>query len=106
MADAAPAHRRPGHHAPPDTGTETTTYLLNQAGAFLGDHGQVGPERVSRHEQLKPVTIEALLARSDLEAGIEALLRGWPGRDTGTIAYSTVAYSPRRTVPGSSRSVP
>ena len=30
-------------------------------------------------EQLKPVTIEALLARSDLEAGTEALLRGWPG---------------------------
>ncbi len=24
--------------APPDTGTETTTYLLNQAGAFPGDH--------------------------------------------------------------------
>ena len=29
--------------------------------------------------QLKPVTMEALLARSDLEAGIEALLRSWPG---------------------------
>jgi hypothetical protein len=28
------------------------------------------------------------------------------GVNTGTIAYSTVAYSPRRTVPGSSRSVP
>ena len=28
------------------------------------------------------------------------------GLDTGTIAYSTVAYSPRRTVPGSARSVP
>jgi hypothetical protein len=27
-------------------------------------------------EQLKPVTIEALLAKSDLELGIEALLRG------------------------------
>jgi hypothetical protein len=34
-------------------------------------------------EQLKPVTIEALLARSDLEAGIEALLRGWPGTGSG-----------------------
>lgn len=28
------------------------------------------------------------------------------GLDTGTIAYSTVAYSPRRTMPGSSGSVP
>ncbi len=36
-------------HAPPDTGTETTTYLLNQAGVFPGDYGQVGPESVSRH---------------------------------------------------------
>jgi hypothetical protein len=38
-------------HAPPDTGTETTTFLRNQAGVFPGDHGQVGPERVSRHVQ-------------------------------------------------------
>ena len=38
-------------HAPPDAGTETTTFLLNQAGVFPGDHGQVGPERVSRHVQ-------------------------------------------------------
>jgi hypothetical protein len=30
-------------------------------------------------EQLKPVTIEALLARSDLEIGIEARLRSCPG---------------------------
>ena len=34
-------------------------------------------------EQLKPVTIEALFARSDLEAGIEALLRSWPGTGSG-----------------------
>lgn len=33
--------------------------------------------------QLKPVTIEALLARSGLKAGIEALLRGWPGTGSG-----------------------
>ena len=39
-------------------------------------------------EQLKPVTIEALLARSDLEAGTEALLRGWPG--TGLTRNGTV----------------
>jgi hypothetical protein len=38
-------------HAPPDAGTETTAFLLNQAGVFSGDHGQVGPERVSRHVQ-------------------------------------------------------
>src|SRR5258708_30163738 len=38
-------------HAPPDAGTETTTFLLNQAGVFPGDHGQVGAERVSRHVQ-------------------------------------------------------
>ena len=35
--------------------------------------------------QLKPVTIEALLARSGLEAGIEALLRGWA---EGLVGYS------------------
>ena len=35
-------------------------------------------------EQLKPVTIEALLARSDVEVGIEALLHGWPGTGLGS----------------------
>jgi hypothetical protein len=30
-------------------------------------------------EKLKPVTIEAMFAKSDLELGIEALMRGWPG---------------------------
>jgi len=35
-------------------------------------------------EQLKPVTMEALLARSDLEIGIEPLLRGWPGTGLGS----------------------
>jgi len=33
--------------------------------------------------QLKPVTIEALLARSGSEIGIEALFRGWPGTGSG-----------------------
>ena len=66
VADAAPAHRRPGHHAPPDTGTETTTYLLNQAGAFPGDHGQAGPGRVSRHVQ------ETLAARGNLAVACQA----------------------------------
>ena len=31
----------------------------------------------SPHEQLKPLTIEALLATSNLEVGIEALLLGY-----------------------------
>ena len=34
-------------------------------------------------EQLKSVTMEALLDRSDLEVGIEALLAGWPGTGLG-----------------------
>jgi len=38
-------------HAPADAGTKTTTLLLNQAGVFAGDHGQVRLERVSRHVQ-------------------------------------------------------
>ena len=33
-------------------------------------------EVLAAAEQLKTVTIEALLAKSDLEIGIEALLRG------------------------------
>jgi len=53
-------------HAPPDAGTETTTFLLNQAGVFPGDHGQVGPERVSRHVQ------ETLAARGNLAVAYEA----------------------------------
>jgi hypothetical protein len=52
-------------HAPPDAGTETTTFL-NQAGVFPGDHGQVGPERVSRHVQ------EILAARGNLAVADEA----------------------------------
>ena len=53
-------------HAPPDTGTETTTFLLNQAGVFPGDHDQVGPERVSRHVQ------ETLAARGGLAVACAA----------------------------------
>ncbi len=40
--------------------------LLNQAGVFPGDHGQVGPERVSRHFQ------ETLAARNNLTVAYEA----------------------------------
>jgi hypothetical protein len=58
-------------HAPPDAGTETTTFLLNQAGVFPGDHGQAGPERVSRHVQ------ETLAARGNLAVACEAA--GGPG---------------------------
>jgi hypothetical protein len=59
-------------HAPPDTGTETTTFLLNQAEVFPGDHGEVGPERVSRHVQ------ETMAARGNLAVACEAA--GDPGR--------------------------
>jgi len=52
-------------HAP-DTGTETTTYLLNQAGVFPGDHGQVGSGRVSRQFQ------GTLAARGGLAVACEA----------------------------------
>jgi len=34
-------------------------------------------ELLAAAQQLKPLTIEALLAKSDLEVGIEALLRGY-----------------------------
>jgi len=47
--------------------------------AAIGELRRLNAEVLATAEQLKPVTIEALLARSDLEAGIEALLRGWPG---------------------------
>jgi hypothetical protein len=53
-------------HAPPDAGTDTTTFLLNQAGVFPGDHGRVGPERVSRQVQ------GTLAARGDLAVADEA----------------------------------
>jgi len=49
--------------------------------AAVGELGRLNAEVLAAAEQLKPVTIEALLARSDLEVSIEALLRGWPGTD-------------------------
>ena len=61
-------------HAPPDTGTETTTYLLNQARVFPDDHGQAGPERVSRHVQ------ETLGARGNRAVACQAA--GGLGRAT------------------------
>ena len=53
-------------HAPPDAGTETTTFLLNQAGVFPGGHGQVGPGRVSRQFQ------ETMAARGNLAVACQA----------------------------------
>ena len=47
--------------------------------AAIGELRRLNAEVLAAAGQLKPVTIEALLARSDLEAGIETLLCGWPG---------------------------
>ena len=47
--------------------------------AAIGELRRLNAEVLAAAEHLKPVTIETLLARSDLEVGIEALLRGWPG---------------------------
>jgi len=52
--------------------------------AAIGELRRLNAEVLAAAGQLKPVTIEALLARSDLEAGIEALLRGWPGTGSGS----------------------
>ena len=51
--------------------------------AAIGELRRLNAEVLAAAGQLKPVTIEALLARSDLEAGTEALLRGWPGTGLG-----------------------
>ena len=47
--------------------------------AAIGELRQLNAEVLAASEQFKPVTIEALLAISDLDAGIEALIRGWLG---------------------------
>ena len=51
--------------------------------AAIGELRRLNAEVLAAAGQLKPVTIEALPARSDLEAGIEAPLRGWPGTGLG-----------------------
>jgi hypothetical protein len=53
-------------HAPPDAGTGTTTFVLNQAGVFPGDHGQVGPDACPGRVQ------EILAARGGLAVACEA----------------------------------
>lgn len=45
----------------------------------IAETRRLNDEVLAAAERLKPATIEALLARSDLEVGIDALLRGgWP----------------------------
>lgn len=67
--------------------------------AAIGELRRLNAEVLAAAEQLKPVTIEALLAKSDLEVGIEALLRGWPG--TGLSSNGAVQWwvAPERPVP-------
>jgi hypothetical protein len=69
----------------------------------LGDATVARIMRVHRDlaaaEQLKPVTIETLLARSDLEVGIEALLRGWPGTGLSSNGAGQWWVAPKRSVP-------
>ena len=59
---------------------DTRAYPVSASARFADS---CNAEVLAAAEQLKPVTIEALLARSDLEAGTEALLRGWPGTGLG-----------------------
>ena len=47
--------------------------------AAVSELGRVNGEVLATAEKLRPVTIEAMLARSDTELGLDALLRGgWP----------------------------
>ena len=43
----------------------------------IGELRRLNAEVLAAAQQLKPLTIEALLAKSDLEVCIEALLRGY-----------------------------
>ena len=89
----------PGSSGCTRTRPAISRWLQNQAGRWYAEPGLTAAQRAAVGEyeaaigelcrlnaevlaaagQLKPVTIEALLGRSDLEAGIEALLRGGPG---------------------------
>jgi hypothetical protein len=51
--------------------------------AAIGEPRRLNAEVLAATGQLRPITIEALLARSDLEIGIEALLRSRPGTGSG-----------------------
>jgi hypothetical protein len=45
--------------------------------ALIAQLRQVNSEVLAAADQLTRTTIEAVLAKSDLELGLEALLRGW-----------------------------
>ena len=66
--------------------------------AAIGELRRLNAEVLAAAGQLKPVTIKALLARSDLEAGIEALFRGWPGTGLSSNGTGPVAVAPERPV--------
>jgi len=51
--------------------------------AAIGELRRVNAEVLAAATRLEPVTIEALLAKSDLQVGIEAVLGGWPVPDPG-----------------------
>jgi hypothetical protein len=51
--------------------------------AAIGELRRVNAEVLAAAERLRSVTIEALLAKSDLDVGIEAVARGWAGPGFG-----------------------
>jgi hypothetical protein len=51
--------------------------------AVIDELARLNAEVLAAAERLKPVTIEALLVKSDLEVGIEAVVRGWAGPGFG-----------------------
>jgi hypothetical protein len=67
--------------------------------AAIGELRRLNAKVLAAAGQLKPVTIEALLARSDLEVGIEALLRGWPGTGLSSNGAGQWQVAPKRPVP-------
>ena len=50
---------------------------------MIDELARLNAEVLAAAERLKPVTIEALLVKSDLEVGIEAVVRGWAGPGFG-----------------------
>lgn len=51
--------------------------------AAIGELARLNVEVLSAAARLRPVIIEALLAKSDLEVGIEAVARDWAGPGFG-----------------------
>jgi hypothetical protein len=59
--------------------TEAQRAAVREFGEAISEVRRLNAEVLAAAEKLKPATIEALLARSDLELGMDALLRGgWP----------------------------